>query len=67
MNQKPRAFADRYPAAPAASPATLDFFFGTLRRRWPTLGLHAWVQEASYGKGRLLTGPIDSMCADATY
>lgn len=64
-----RPFGSRYrQRGSAGSPFnTIDFFYTTLRRRWPSLGLHAWVQEATYGKGRLLVGPIDSPMADATY
>ncbi len=66
MKQEP--FGSRYPhPAGVARVTTLDLFHGTLRRRWPAFGLHAWVQEASFGKGRLLVGPIGSLCADATF
>ena len=65
---KPTPFAERYPdLASGGEFNTIDFFYGTIRRRWPALGLHAWVQEASYGKGRLMAGPIDSFGAGGTY
>jgi hypothetical protein len=69
MTQKPRPFYARYPHLPpdATRLNTVDFFHETLRRRWPTLGLHAWVQEATFGKGRMVVGPIDSPFGDATY
>lgn len=69
MNATPRPFRDRFPAWASASPvpSTIDFWKGTFRRSWPALGLHAWVQEATFDKGRLLVGPIGSPFADDTY
>lgn len=71
MTETIKPFYSRYKHLPpdANRLNTLDFFFEypMLRRRWPTLGLQAWVQEATFGKGRLMVGPIGSMCADATF
>jgi hypothetical protein len=45
----------------------LFHLLGCLARAWPSRGVHAWVQPATYGKGRLLIGPIGSLVADHTY
>ena len=62
-------FSSRYRPVDCGSEQidTLGFFYGTLRRRWPSLGLHAWVQEATFGKGRIIVGPADQLMGDGDY
>lgn len=42
-------------------------FHGCLAREWPKAGLFAWVEDASFGKGRLKVGRRGDNCGERCY
>jgi hypothetical protein len=48
-------------------PDGLFDFHGCLAREWPEAGIFAWVEDATFGKGRLKVGRLGTSCGERCY